>query len=166
MFVASNPLQTAAELINTETVTRWVGGGTLSWQALATIHNSLQFVAAGGADFFSQNAEVVAPPDLYWQANATPDDDYQVFVHIFDSQGTMIAQQDSAPVGGTYPTSQWRVGVIIADPHILTLTDSLPAGKYTVAVGLYRLVDYRRLPISPADTKVQNDVVFLSSFDH
>ncbi|MEO8448476.1 MAG: SusC/RagA family TonB-linked outer membrane protein [Gemmatimonadota bacterium] len=72
-YLGANPLQTEALMINTETVTRYIGGATLRWQALTSSINSLQIVGSAGADFFSQDAQVVAPPDLYWQASrATP----------------------------------------------------------------------------------------------
>lgn len=87
---------------------------------------------------------------LYWQAGQPLTEDYQVFVHVLDASGEIIAQDDGAPVQGRYPTSRWRAGVTIADPHTIALPADLPAG-YHLRLGLYRLPEGTRLPISPAE---------------
>jgi tetratricopeptide (TPR) repeat protein len=97
---------------------------------------------------------------LYWQADAQPPEDYQVFVHVLDAAGEMIAQDDGAPVQDRYPTSQWRTGVTIADQHMIPV-ENLP-DDFQVYVGLYRLSDNTRLPVTPADARVQSDSVLLT----
>jgi hypothetical protein len=101
---------------------------------------------------------------LYWEASAPPAEDYQVFVHVVDAGGQPLVQGDSGPVDGRYPTSQWRSATLIEDPHIIPLGDSLASGKYRVVVGLYRLADGTRLPITPADERVANDSVLVYTF--
>ncbi|MBZ0297656.1 MAG: hypothetical protein K8L99_34180 [Anaerolineae bacterium] len=96
---------------------------------------------------------------LYWKASQPLSEDYQVFVHVLDANGTPIVQDDAAPVNNRYPTSQWRANTLIADPHMLALPDSLPAGSYDIRIGFYRLSDETRLPISPADERVANDTL-------
>ncbi|MBI5670295.1 MAG: hypothetical protein HZC41_20055 [Chloroflexi bacterium] len=96
---------------------------------------------------------------LYWQTDAPLPEDYQVFVHLVNAAGDIVAQRDTAPVDGRYPTSQWRAGVTIADTHTLTF-DALPGG-YSVRVGLYRLGDFTRLPITPADDRVRDNALLL-----
>jgi TonB-linked SusC/RagA family outer membrane protein len=66
-YLNSNPLQTAALATNTESVNRFTGGATLTFNALTTEHSSLKLVGAAGADLFTQKAEVFAPPELFWQ---------------------------------------------------------------------------------------------------
>lgn len=97
---------------------------------------------------------------LYWRAEAPPPDDYQVFVHVLDSAGEMIAQDDGAPVQNRYPSSRWRTGVTIADPHVIAV-DDLP-DDFRVYVGLYRLSDGMRLPVTPPGERVQTDSVLLA----
>jgi TonB-linked SusC/RagA family outer membrane protein len=63
----SNPLQTAALSHNDETVLRFTGGANVTFNALTTEHSSLRLVGAAGADLFSQKAEVLAPPELFFQ---------------------------------------------------------------------------------------------------
>ena len=96
---------------------------------------------------------------LFWQTEQVLTEDYQVFVHVVDGAGNMLVQADSAPVQNRYPTSQWRIGVTIADLHTLT-AEALP-DDFSVRVGLYRLPDAVRLPITPADDHVQDNSVVL-----
>ena len=94
---------------------------------------------------------------LYWQANATPQQDYQVFVHLVDAAGSRIAQDDGPPVGGLYPSSRWLAGQVIEDRHRLVV----PAGGQPAAVyvGLYDLASSTRLPARKADGSVWADGV-------
>jgi hypothetical protein len=96
---------------------------------------------------------------LYWQTDQTLPEDYQVFVHVVDAAGNMLVQADSAPVQNRYPTSQWRTGVTIADRHTLPLADA--QDEFSVRVGLYRLPDAIRLPVTPSDARVLDDSVVL-----
>jgi hypothetical protein len=70
----------------------------------------------------------------------------------------LVVQGDSSPVDGLYPTSQWRLNTLIEDHRSLSLDAPLPAGEYRVLIGLYRLSDGARLPITP-DARVSNDSV-------
>lgn len=84
---------------------------------------------------------------LYWWAESRQTISYTVFIHVHDEQGRMIAQSDSVPLGGLYPTDAWLPGQIIADTHIL----SLPPHVDTLSVGLYELSSMRRLPVTGPD---------------
>ncbi len=86
---------------------------------------------------------------LVWQSVQVPVADYTVFVHVRDASSHTVAQADSPPQVGAYPTSFWDAGEIVVDDHILLLPDDLPAGDYTVVVGLYRLDTGERLSITP-----------------
>jgi hypothetical protein len=85
---------------------------------------------------------------LLWRSLAEVDENYQVFVHLLDEQGTKIAQADGQPVQWLRPTSTWQPGEQIADRYGLLLPGLLPAGQYTIAVGLYHPATGQRLPVS------------------
>ncbi len=85
--------------------------------------------------------------NLFWQAQAIPQGDYTVFVHLLDPDGKLIAQADSPPAAGVYPTSLWDAGEIIADRHPLP---QLAPGHYLIQVGLYRPETGERLPVAEA----------------
>ena len=99
---------------------------------------------------------------LYWQTDAALNPDYQVFVHVVSAQGAAVAQQDAAPAENRYPTSAWLAHTVIEDRHRLPL--DLPPGEYRVYVGLYRLADLTRLPVTPASEIVANDALRVFTF--
>jgi TonB-linked SusC/RagA family outer membrane protein len=70
-YSQANPLQNIALGKNNETASRFTGGLTATYQAIATTNNTLKLVGAGGIDFFNQKNEVFAPPELYFQASQT-----------------------------------------------------------------------------------------------
>ena len=75
---------------------------------------------------------------LYWQAMARTDQNYAVFVHLLSEVGTMIAQRDTYPGLGRYPTAVWEPGIVFADTYRLQIPDTAytPDEGY-VQVGLY-----------------------------
>ncbi len=91
---------------------------------------------------------------LHWQALGRMED-FKFFVHLDDAEsGALAAQADVMPRGWAYPTSQWRVGEIVPDEITLSL-EGVPAGEYTLWVGVYRPDTGERLSIeiiSPALT--------------
>ncbi len=122
-----------------------------------------------GSDIVLRGYEEQYHPDLlditlYWQATAPVPEDYQVFVHVLDTEGKQVGGEDSTPVNNQYPTSQWRVGISIADHHIITFDSPLPSGTYSIQVGLYRLNDGMRLPITPIGELVQDNALTVGHF--
>ncbi len=88
-----------------------------------------------GYDLVAPQAGQPLRMQLYWQAIASMNGDAQVFVHIVDVNGNVVAQHDGAPVSGKYPTSLWSPGEKIADPYLVPL--DLPPGIYKIRVGMY-----------------------------
>jgi 4-amino-4-deoxy-L-arabinose transferase-like glycosyltransferase len=82
---------------------------------------------------------------LFWRAGAELDKDYSVFVHLRRNNQT-VAQSDSYPAAGYYPTHLWRPGDIVADDHPLTPAVALGEG-YSLEVGLYLLSTLQRLQV-------------------
>ncbi len=97
-----------------------------------------------GYDFSKHNI----PLTLYWTPSATPASDYTVFIHILDTTGTIVAQADSPPAAGTYPTSLWDSGETIVGSRLLP---ELPAGQYILRLGLYRPDTGERLLVDGAE---------------
>ncbi len=74
---------------------------------------------------------------LYWQADDAAARPYTVFTHILNQNGTLVAQKDNWPVNGLWPPTCWQAGEIIVDPYAIPLPADLPAGTYSLLVGLY-----------------------------
>lgn len=75
---------------------------------------------------------------LYWRTQQPLPHDYNSFVHLLDAAGNKVAQLDWTPHDAVsmLPTSQWPVGVTLADTQQLPLPDLAP-GAYTLVGGLY-----------------------------
>ncbi len=91
---------------------------------------------------------------LYWQSDARITIDFSVFTHVLDASGAIRAQQDNAPVAGTYPTSQWLVGSLVVDAYEIALPADMPGGPYTIEVGLYDWRTLERLPTTVGADRV------------
>ncbi len=80
-----------------------------------------------------------------WQAARPLARDYTAFVHVVDGGGQLVAQHDSPPLNGFFPTGRWRPGWPVADE----IAFDLPPGEYSVYAGFYdpetgdRLAVYR-----------------------
>ncbi len=87
------------------------------------------------------------PITLYWQTDAPLETDYTVFVQMIDSGGKLVAQIDSRPLRGYFPTGQWPPGAVIPDRVDIPLPANLPAGDYFIIAGMYDLNTMARLPV-------------------
>lgn len=72
---------------------------------------------------------------LVWSALGRPAADYKVFIHVVDSGGAVVAQDDSVPAGWKRPTSGWSASELIVDDHEIAV--QLPKGSYRVFGGMY-----------------------------
>jgi hypothetical protein len=101
---------------------------------------------------------------LFWAAEAAPTRDYKVFAHLLDAQGQLVAQHDSMPARWHRPTTSWAPGEAIADQHRLELPGELPAGEYTLRVGMYDADSGERLPVTDAQGQaVAGDELLLTT---
>jgi hypothetical protein len=82
---------------------------------------------------------------LFWRAGASVDTDYTAFVHWLRGEAT-VAQSDSYPAQGHYPTHVWRPGDTVADDHLLPSSEPLLEGD-TLIVGMYDLQTMQRLQV-------------------
>ncbi len=89
---------------------------------------------------------------LLWRSLARTGEDWTVFVHIMGPDapdGPPIAQQDAPPQAGFAATSLLQPGQRFEDWVEIPLPPGLPAGAYTVRVGLYS--GEQRLPVTVGD---------------
>ncbi|MDX1413938.1 MAG: glycosyltransferase family 39 protein [Candidatus Promineifilaceae bacterium] len=92
---------------------------------------------------------------LYWLAQEEMDRDYTTFLHILDAEGQLVAQEDSQPTAGVYPTSIWDKGEIVADQKELDRLDLSADQGLQLVVGVYLLETLERLPVRDASGAVQ-----------
>ena len=82
---------------------------------------------------------------LVWQALGPIGEDYTAFVHVLDSNGTLLGQSDWQPLAGRYPTSVWRPGEYILDAFEIRLPAGVAADQCRVIAGMYLLRTQERL---------------------
>jgi hypothetical protein len=92
-------------------------------------------------------AETGLPVTLYWKTSQPVDLDYTVFVQVLNDRGELVTQNDSQPIYGYFPTSQWPPDEIIPDRVSIPLPADLPVGQYALIAGMYNLDTLERLPV-------------------
>ncbi|MBN2470307.1 MAG: hypothetical protein JXN59_06230, partial [Anaerolineae bacterium] len=81
---------------------------------------------------------------LEWGARETPPEPYQIFVHVLPEEGgDPLAQVDTAPLGGRYPTDVWQPGEAIAACIPVDIAQ-VAGDDWHIGLGLYRLPDGQR----------------------
>jgi hypothetical protein len=84
---------------------------------------------------------------LYWKAMQRPAADYTVFAQVRAGNDQIVAQKDSPPQAGAYPTSFWDAGEIVIDDRVIEIPSNAPLGSYPIKIGMYLPADDTRLPI-------------------
>ena len=69
---------------------------------------------------------------------------YHFFNHLINEAGELVAQEDSPAINALY----WRTQDRLVTRFHLNLPPDLPAGQYTLLVGLYSWPDLQRIPLS------------------
>lgn len=84
---------------------------------------------------------------LTWEAQQPITDNYAVFVHALDpQQPRILAQEDTFPFYGHYPTMLWKPGRPFEEVHRIRLPSDLNVPLVRLTVGLYRYETGERLP--------------------
>jgi hypothetical protein len=99
---------------------------------------------------------------LYWKALRPPQLNYQVFVHLRDTAGSVVAQSDKLNPGD-FPARRWPLDRYVRDVHRLDIPSSLPSGDYRLAVGLWKMAEGERLAVSDAAGHALGDSIFLDT---
>lgn len=85
---------------------------------------------------------------LHWQALRQMAVDYKIFIHLHKAEsGALVAQADTMPRQWSYPTSWWTAREVVFDTMTLPV-DSIPSGKYYLAIGVYDSLTGERLDIT------------------
>jgi hypothetical protein len=124
-------------------------------------HESVQFA---GLQLRGSRVEVDARPGgevragLWWVLAAPRQETDIRFVHIVDSSGQLIAQDDRA-LGQQAAGGQWLEQVVI------TLPEDLPAGEYRVFTGWYTYPELLRFPVLSPVEGAADGLALIARFD-
>ena len=132
------------------------------------LHRELYFELGGQAALlgYSLNGDTFGPGEemhltLRWKGLTHILEDYSVFVHLFDAQNRLWAQDDNAPIKGLHPTSYWVAGEVIRDPHEITLPADILPGRYRLEIGMYSSATMDNLPVWDPVRKSETERVVL-----
>ena len=96
---------------------------------------------------------------LTWEAPRGAERDVTVFVHVYDEDHRLVAQQDGYPIGEMFPPERWRSGDRLEDRRRIVLPADT-SGELTVAVGAYdRVGGNRERAIDPDGAQFRDDAV-------
>lgn len=78
---------------------------------------------------------------LYWQLLQSTETNYSIFVHLLGRNREKVAQRDSYPGGGSWPTTILQPGDVLADEYYIPIsytaeTDQAPT-QLLIAAGIY-----------------------------
>ena len=108
-------------------------------------------LVAGRLDQTTRRAGQTLTGELLLGAVRAVPRDYTLFIHLVGPHG-LIAQDDSQPLRGAFPTSAWRPGDLIRHPFRLVIPLGTPPGTCRVVVGWYDLATGERLPTPNGDS--------------
>ena len=110
------------DLGNVDKGVQFSNGIAMSWRA---------------TDFYVKSGDSVAIKLVFGAPNIAMEDAYQIFLHLLDSEGRLIAGNDMGPFNNLRPTASWFFGEKIDSPHGLFLPDDTVAGQYELHAGMY-----------------------------
>lgn len=117
------------------------------WPVLAKFDNSIQLRQANVIELDDRPGLQI---DLYWSTTEIIDRSLIVFVHLIGTEG-IIAQSDTVPGQGTWPSQWWQPGLILHDSHTVETAENLESGPYQIVVGFYHADTRLRLAAYQAD---------------
>jgi hypothetical protein len=75
----------------------------------------------------------------FFRCTAPIDEDWLVFIHGDGPQGgAHRVFGDHAPLGGLYPTSEWKPGDLVQDDYQMTVPSNYPYESFTLWMGLWK----------------------------
>lgn len=91
---------------------------------------------------------------LYWENTRPISRDLVVSVQMIGPSGQLVSQQDSAPVGGRLPTTDWPINRIVRDDHVVAAP--LQSEPLRPIVVVYDRKSLARLPVT-AEGRASSD---------
>ncbi len=108
----------------------------------AVFGETLQLVSAEIASATDEQLQL----ELVWTAGRQPEQPLKIFVHMVDREGRIVAQSDSFPAAGQWPSSWWQPGLYLREQHTLALSAPFDSDNYEILIGVYDPITGERLP--------------------
>jgi hypothetical protein len=97
---------------------------------------------------------------LFWETLVPPNEDYSLFLHLYDGTGERVAQRDTALHETGFPTSTWYAGARVVTTHRLDVPPDA-VGPFSLRLGMYFWATGARLPATQAGTPLPDDQISL-----
>jgi len=104
----------------------------------------------------------------YWHMLGDTDKDLTAFAHLgtgLTEDEPIIAQNDSAPCVGFYPTWRWLPGDQVPHGFALVIPEEAPPGTYPLSVGWYEWPSLTPLPLLSADEELPGERVVIGQVE-
>ena len=95
---------------------------------------------------------------LFWQPLRPPAEDYEIFVQLWDDGGQSIGGAHDFPWGGMYRTRIWQPDEVVVTHHWIEVPSDLAVGRYTLVVGLFRLLHNENLSVTGPNADAELDI--------
>ena len=114
-------------------------------------------VAPGGVAELMQVWQVVDPAGVGPIVPPFYTTDVVFFTHVLGENGQNLFQADALDA----PSWDWQAGDLVVQIHQLAVPADIPAGVYTVAVGVYDRLSGSRLPVRPGSPNSDDTRAFV-----
>jgi hypothetical protein len=124
--------------------------------------------AAGAAITALEVSETAVSPGetidltVQWHVLEPPGRNLATFVHLGEQNSPPLAQGDSPPLNGSYPTRLWAAGEVINDGYQLTIPIELPDGRYPLYIGFYDPISGERPTLTADGSQQPNNAYFIA----
>jgi 4-amino-4-deoxy-L-arabinose transferase-like glycosyltransferase len=98
---------------------------------------------------------------VQWQVQEPPGRNLTTFVHLGEQNSVPLAQGDSPPLRGLYPTQLWEAGEVIDDGYQLLIPEELGDGRYPLYIGFYDPVSGERSVVTVERVAQPNNAYFV-----
>lgn len=115
----------------------------------------------------SVNEERVQPGEqvvvtVTWQVSAAPGRQLTTFVHLGEPTAPPLAQGDSPPLDGGYPTIWWEAGEVIHDRYVVEVPEDMAAGRHPLLLGMYEPDTVRRVDLTAGGEPQPHDAYLVA----
>ncbi len=142
----------------------WLPDAGMVEKPLAVFGDAVALVETAIVSAYNSQGDSQIEVTLSWQLSNRIGQPLNVFVHLYDQNGNLIAQHDGPPAQNFIPWSSWQTTDIVADKHVIELPTDLAAGEYQLAVGLYDGVSGERLTAVVDGNPVQDNLVIIGVY--
>ncbi|MFP4395619.1 MAG: glycosyltransferase family 39 protein [Anaerolineales bacterium] len=103
---------------------------------------------------------------LAWEARSQPEADLVAFVHVWTpGDDQPLAQHDSRPRQGWFPTTAWQASERVIDAHPIAIPADAPPGRYPLWAGLYHAADGARPPALAGEEDLPYNLIPLGEIE-